>query len=281
QDALGKTSHQYYDWRDRLVAAQDAEGLATGYGYDDKNNLTSVYHDIALNFDTSGNLTSFYYDPAKVATLGYDAVGNLTTATSPQGQAAHIDRNGAGQATRITTPAGIITNLTYDTRARLSTVQTGSQQVTYGYDTADQVASITTLSGSASVQRDANGRVTRSTDPLGHVTIYMYDADGNLIRVTDAAGGVTNYTYDAVGHLLTASLPNGTSNAWEYDELGRPVASLTGLGPVTPVLALSAQALDFGTVAVGSNLQLPLSLYNQGTADLTVSGVTVSAPFSV
>ncbi len=281
QDPSGKTSQRYYDWRDRLVAVQDPEGLATGYGYDDKNNLTSVYHDVGLTLDTSGNLTSFSYDPANVSTLGYDATGNLTAATPPQGQAVHVDRNGSGQATRITTPAGVVTNLTYDARSRLATAQTGSQQVIYGYDTADQMASIATAAGSASVQRDANGRVTSASDALNHATHYGYDADGNLTSVTDAANGVTTYTYDALGHLLTASLPNGTSNAWEYDELGRPVAALTGLGAVTPALALSTQALDFGTVAVGSSAQLPVSLYNQGTADLTVSGITVSAPFSV
>jgi RHS repeat-associated protein len=281
QDPLGKQSQRYYDWRDRLVAVQDPEGLATGYGYDDKNNLTTVFHDVDLIVDASGNLTSFNYDPANLSTLGYDATGNLIAAANPLGQQAQVVRNTSGQPTRVTTPASVVTNLTYDTRSRLSSTQTGGQQVTYGYDTADQITSIATAAGTTSLTRDAKGRVTKATDALGHATSYAYDADSNLTSVTDPAGNVTTYTYDALGHLLSASLPNGTSNAWEYDEFGRPVAALTGLGAVAPVLALSAQTLDFGTVAVGNSRQLTLTLLNQGTAALTVSGITASAPFSV
>jgi YD repeat-containing protein len=92
---------------------------------------------------------------------------------------------------------------------------------------------------------------------------------------------VALYAYDALGNLLSASLPNGTASAWEHDELGRPVAALNGLGPVAPALALTVDSLDFGSAPVGTSRQLPLDLYNQGTAPLTVSGVTVSAPFSV
>ncbi|HTG32899.1 MAG TPA: RHS repeat-associated core domain-containing protein [Thermoanaerobaculia bacterium] len=281
QDPLGKQSQRYYDWRDRVVAVRDPEGLATGYGYDDKNNLTTVYHDVVLTLDGSGNLTSFNYDPANVSTLGYDSAGNLTTAANPLGRQAQVIRNTSGQPTRVTTPASVVTNLTYDTRSRLASTKTGSQQVTYGYDTADQVVSVATTAGTTSLTRDAKGRVTRATDALGQATSYAYNADGNLTSVTDPASNVTTYTYDALGHLLSASLPNGTSNAWEYDELGRPVAALTGLGAVAPALALSAQALGFGTVAVGNSRQLTLTLLNQGTAALTVSGITVSAPFSV
>ncbi|HEX3554612.1 MAG TPA: RHS repeat-associated core domain-containing protein [Thermoanaerobaculia bacterium] len=282
QDPLGKQSQNFYDWRDRLVAVRDPEGLATGYGYDDKNNLTTVYHDVSLTLDANGNLTSFGYDPANVTALGYDAAGNLTSAAEPQGQPVQVARNAAGQPTRVTTPAGVATNLTYNPlSAMLTTAQTGSQKATYGYDAADQVISITTAAGTTSLTRDVHERVTKMTDALGHAAAYGYDADGNLIRVTDPAGNVTTYTYDALGHLLSASLPNGTANAWEYDELGRPVATLTGLGPVAPHLALAETALDFGTAAVGGSRQLPLDLFNQGTGTLTVSGITVSAPFSV
>jgi RHS repeat-associated protein len=282
QDPLGKQSQGFYDPRDRLVAVQDPEGLATGYGYDDRNNLTAVYHDVSLTLDASGNLASFGYNPANVTSLGYDGAGNLTSAANPQGQPVQVARNAAGQPTQVATPAGVVTSLAYDPlSAQLATSQTGSQKVTYGYDGADQVVSITTAAGATTVTRDVHERVTRVTDALGQATAYAYDADGNLTQVTDPAGNVTTYSYDALGHLLTASLPNGTSNAWEYDELGRPVGTLTGLGPVAPHLALAETALDFGTAAVGSSRQLPLDLDNQGTATLTVSGITVSAPFSV
>jgi hypothetical protein len=43
-----------------------------------------------------------------------------------------------------------------------------------------------------------------------------------------------------------------------------------------PAIALSDSALDFGGVTVGSQANLLLTIYNQGTADLVVSGMTNS-----
>jgi RHS repeat-associated protein len=281
QDPLGETTERFYDWRDRLVAVRNPEGLATAYGYDDKNNPTTIYHDVSLTSDEEGNLTSFSYDPNNVSTFGYDAAGNLTAAANPLGQQAQVQNNAFGQPDRITSPSGVVSTLAYDARSRMTSSQTGGRQVTYGYDSADQVTSVTTVAGTTGLLRDVHGRVTRLRDALLRDTLFGYDTDGRLTRVDDAAGGVAAYSYDVLGHLLSADLPNGTANAWEYDELGRPVAALTGLGPVAPRLALAVNALDFGSVSVGTSRQLPLDLYNQGTAPLTVSGVTVSAPFSV
>ncbi len=281
RDALGRETERYFDWKDRLVAVHDPEGLATGFGYDDKNNLTTVYHDILLNFDAEGNLISFSYDPANVSTFGFDLSGNLTAAANPLSQQALVQNNTKGQPTRVTSPAGVVETLSYDTRSRLTSTLTGGRQVTYGYDTADQLTSITTAAGVTSLLRDPQGRVTRLTDVLTRQMVFDYDTDGNLTRVQDKSGLFATYTYDVLGHLLTATLPNGTANAWEYDELGRPVAALTGLGPVAPALALTVDSLDFGTAAVGTSRERFLDLYNQGAASLTISGITVSAPFSV
>ena len=281
RDPLGGQTERFYDWLDRLVAIRGPEGLSTGFGYDDDNNLTTVYHDVLLTLDAEGNLTSFSYDPANVSTFAYDAKGNLASAANPLGQQAQVENNGKGQPTRITSPSGVATALGYDARSRMTSAQTGGRQVTYGYDAADQMTSMTTAVGMTSFVRDPQGRVTRLTDALSRSTQFAYDTDGRLTRVEDALGGVAIYAYDILGNLLSASLPNGTANAWEYDELGRPVAALTGLGPVVPALALTVDSLDFGSVSVGTSHQLPLDLYNQGTAPLTVSGITASAPFSV
>lgn len=281
RDPLGGQTERFYDWRDRLVAVCDAEGLATAFGYDDKNNPITVYHNVILNLDAEGTLTSFSYDPSNVSTFTYDANGNVTSATNPLGHSAQVENNAKGQPTRVTSPSGVVTALGYDARSRMTSAQTGGRQVTYGYDAADQMTSVTTAAGTTSFDRDPQGRMTRLTDALSGSTLFSYDTDGNLTRVEDALDGVATYTYDALGHLLSASLPNGTSNAWDYDELGRPVAALTGLGPVAPALALTVESLDFGTVAVGTSRERSLDLYNQGTAPLTVSGISVSAPFFV
>jgi RHS repeat-associated protein len=278
---LNELTERFYDWRDRLVAVRDAEGLATGFGYDDRNNPTNVYHDIQLVLNEEGNLTSFNYDSNNVSTFTYDAEGNLSGAANPLGQETEVENNAKGQPTRVTSPAGVETTLGYDARSRLTSSQTGGRQVTYGYDAADQVTSVSTNAGTTSLVRDPQGRVTEMIDALTRSTHFSYDTDGNLTRVEDPLSGVADYTYDVLGNLLSADLPNGTSNAWEYDELGRPVAALTGLGPAEPGLALTVESLDFGTIPIGTSRDRVLDLFNQGTAALTVSGITTAPPFSV
>lgn len=281
RDPLDGLTERFYDWRDRLIALRDAEGLATGFGYDDNNNPTTVYHDVELSFDVEGNLTSFSYDPSNVSSFGYDGSGNLAAASNPLGEQAEVENNSKGQPTLITSPAGVETTFGYDARARMTSTETGGRQTTYGYDAADQLMSVTTAAGTTSFVRDPQGRVTQLTDGLLQATQFSYDTDGRLTQVEDALSGVASYSYDVLGNLLSADLPNGTANAWEYDELGRPVAALTGLGPVAPALALTADSLDFGTIPVGTSRDRSLDLYNQGTAPLTVSAITVAPPFSV
>ncbi len=281
QDALGGQTERFYDWRDRLVAVRDPEGLATAFGYDDKKNPTIIYHDVSLTLDANGDLSSFSYNPANLSTFAYDAAGNLAAAANQLGQQTQVQNNASGQPARVTSPAGLVSTMVYDARSRMTSSQAAGRQTTYGYDEADQISSVTTAGRTTSFDRDLQGRVTRLTDALSRSTHFSYDTDGRLTQVEDALAGVATYAYDVLGHLLSASLPNGTSNAWEYDELGRPVASLTGLGPAAPRMAVRAESLDFGTVGVGSSRQLPFDLYNLGTAPLTVSGITVSAPFSV
>lgn len=94
---------------------------------------------------------------------------------------------------------------------------------------------------------DANGNITKKTDPdgksisyiynsmnrmesktdgCGNKTLYIYDHDGNLIKKTDPCGFVFEYQYDGYGRLIKALLPlvsgtNGNSiTSIEYDNNG-------------------------------------------------------------
>ena len=44
--------------------------------------------------------------------------------------------------------------------------------------------------------RDAQGRITRVTDPEGRSLVYAYDTAGDLVSVTDRDGAVTAFTYE-------------------------------------------------------------------------------------
>ena len=67
---------------------------------------------------------------------------------------------------------------------------------------------------------DANGNVTKMTDPDHVDTVYTYDAENRLLSVTTPAG-TTRYTYDADDRLKQTAFPNNTVADYTYDADGR------------------------------------------------------------
>ena len=70
--------------------------------------------------------------------------------------------------------------------------------------------------------RDALGRITTITDPLGHTLTYTYDGAGDLVAVTDQEGHTTRYTCDATHKLVAIVAPRGVTVARTlYDDADR------------------------------------------------------------
>jgi RHS repeat-associated protein len=81
--------------------------------------------------------------------------------------------------------------------------------------------------------RDAQGRITRVTDPDGRSLVYDYDAEGDLVAVTDREGETTRFTYEEdLPHQLRDILdPLGRRPIRnEYDPDGRLVAHEDAFG---------------------------------------------------
>ena len=73
-------------------------------------------------------------------------------------------------------------------------------------------------------ERDAQGRITKLTDPNGNDVIYTYDAAGDLVAVKDLDGRTTSFKYhDTIPHYLDEVVdPLGrVGQRNEYDEHGR------------------------------------------------------------
>jgi RHS repeat-associated protein len=79
--------------------------------------------------------------------------------------------------------------------------------------------------------RDAQGRITRITDPLGNALEYEYDTNGDLVFFTDQEDDVTEYRYNAQHGLTEIIDPNGEMPARNvYDDDGRLVAVIDSEG---------------------------------------------------
>jgi RHS repeat-associated protein len=85
---------------------------------------------------------------------------------------------------------------------------------------------ITHSSGkSISFVRDADGRITQLTDPMGRIQTYAYDARGDLTSHTDALGNETTFAYDRRHNLIRVIDPLDRPVARnEYDDAGRLIA---------------------------------------------------------
>ncbi|MEQ9499777.1 MAG: RHS repeat-associated core domain-containing protein [Deltaproteobacteria bacterium] len=96
----------------------------------------------------------------------------------------------------------------------------------HGEPTLREASFGTTLLFSQDLQRDALGRVTRSTETVQGVTRvldYEYNAAGELVVVREGGVATHTYGYDANGNLTTSTAPAGTVTA-SYDSRDRLVA---------------------------------------------------------
>jgi RHS repeat-associated protein len=84
---------------------------------------------------------------------------------------------------------------------------------------------------SISFTRDAQGRITRITDPMGNTVNYSYNAGGDLVSVTDQGSNVTQFTYNSSHGLIDIIDPLGRRGVRnEYDASGRLIAHIDAEG---------------------------------------------------
>jgi YD repeat-containing protein len=112
------------------------------------------------------------------------------------------------------TDASGTTIYTYDAQDRLQTKATPQGTLTYTYDTAGNVASMTSS--------NANG-----------VSVgYTYDSLNRLATVVDnrlpVGQNTTTYSYDPASNLATVTYPNGLQSSFTYDDLNRITALNVG-----------------------------------------------------
>jgi RHS repeat-associated protein len=84
---------------------------------------------------------------------------------------------------------------------------------------------------SVTFTRDAQGRITTITDPMGNTIKYEYDYYGDLVSVTDQEGNTTRFTYNSSHGLVDIIDPRGIRPARnEYDDEGRVIAHIDANG---------------------------------------------------
>ena len=70
------------------------------------------------------------------------------------------------------------------------------------------------------MEYDAQGQVSKTTDPEGKVRLYVYNRAGNLISYTDPRNHTTRYEVDAMGNMTKSTDALNRVRRYEYDKVG-------------------------------------------------------------
>jgi YD repeat-containing protein len=211
-DALGRSSAQQYDARNRLTQVTDAANGVIGYAYDGVDRLLRVT-------DPRGLLTQY----------SYNGLGDLTQLTSPDTGTSQYTYDDFGNLRTKLDGRSQLTTISYDPLNRVTTkVTANGPSVTYTYDQgAFGVGKLSALSDSASVTQwtyDAFGRVGTKIQSLhgrGLSVAYGYARGGKVNRITYPSGRVVTYGYDSAGRLVSVSVDGASLlNGATYEPFG-------------------------------------------------------------
>jgi RHS repeat-associated protein len=211
--------------------------------------------------DVTDTTTYTYYAADDAATPQRYRRGDLETVTNALGHTTTFNTyNGRGQPLTITDPNGVVTTLTYDARARLTSRSIGSETTTFSYWPTGLLKRVT-LPDTSYVEHtyddahrlveieDGDGnRIEYTLDNMGNRTAEnVYDPSNALARTRTqvfnnlnrlwkevTSGGIVaaNLGYDNDGNLLSnaAALGRNTSNQYdEHDRLKQITDPLTGV----------------------------------------------------
>jgi RHS repeat-associated protein len=206
-----------YDSQGRLIKTHDSTGRTTVYAYDDVGDQTQV---------TAPDGTS--------TQSTYDALGRKTTTkTTADGRITSYFYNTKGQLASSTDPDGVISYIAYDVFGDVSKITTvyptptGSTPIapavdTFSYDSAGNLLSETSPTGSIGYHYDLIGQLVSQTDSTGLMLEYKYDVAGRVIAIkNDADNSTTNFAYNDTALTVTETDPTGLVTKTWTDELGR------------------------------------------------------------
>ncbi|GAA5215888.1 RHS repeat-associated core domain-containing protein [Streptomyces thinghirensis] len=153
----------------------------------------------------------------RTAVLDLDAAGNLAKVTDTAGKATGYEYDSSRRVTKVTTPEGTVTLFTYDGHNRVTSMQRATESSSSGHTGP-------TWRYDYSAATPADAGTTTVTDPDGDATKYVHNADGEVTKVTDPLGHSRHATYknhlaqtatDAMGTGADGTGGNTTTYGWD------------------------------------------------------------------
>src|SRR5579862_7825280 len=210
------------------VNSPNSSANTTVVGYDaDGNPITledANTHTMASSFDLLNELTGKTLpDGSLTETRQYDLAGNLTSLVHFNGVTTTYTYDKLNRLLSRTTPGEAAVSFTYTPTGKRQTMTDASGTTTYGYDSMDRLTSKQTPEGTLSYTYDAAGHLASisSSNTGGASVSYTYDSLNRLHTAVDSHLGTTTYSYDDASNLASAAYSNGVQYGFNYDQLNR------------------------------------------------------------
>ena len=237
---------------ERLVSVQDAAGVTTQYEYDVTGGLTKV----------TGP------GPIPPRQWQYTAAGLKLSETHPESGTTTYEYFLNGNLKKITNALSEITQFTYNGDSRILTKDGPgtADDVTFTYDTAGRVQTMTIAGVTTSYDYDTLGRIESRTDTVGgqpFASSYGYDANDNLDRITYPSGRIVTYQVGAEDRLASVK-NNGAFFAQNFQYDGRGNLRSYQTGAITHTFTAHAITNRLERIQAGTALDLT---YNYDDTD--------------
>jgi RHS repeat-associated protein len=243
-DALGQSTKNLYDPKQRLVKTIDPLGRESKYEYDTVGNRTAsidplgrrveTAYDAVLNKPTAytqyllgvpsvqGGVNLSYTPVARSMT--YDAKGNVTAMLDPLGHSSQIAYSASGQISEVVLPAKVAASAVPVINGGIvGVLAKTSRKLSLSYNNAGDIALLADAQGNETrFETDSLGRTVAITDPLGYTSQTQYNALDQLTQSTNALGQTSSLSYDSAARLTGVVNPAGvTIEGYAYDNNGR------------------------------------------------------------
>ncbi len=236
----------------RLTGVADAAGTLSR-SYDERGNLLSetrvngratLITAMRYTYDADNRVASITYPSGWTAAYTRDAMGRATAVTAqaaggaPGSALAGAGYQPFGPINALTFGNGVAETRSFDLDYRLTGMadagMSALQSLTYAYDAANNVLSITdgvTAGNSQTLGYDALNRLVSAAGGYGSYG-YTYDSVGN--RMTESVSGApTTYAYTAKSNQLSAVTSGGVTQSIGYDKAGNVNNNTVSTGTIT------------------------------------------------
>ncbi|MCG8295374.1 RHS repeat-associated core domain-containing protein, partial [Pseudomonas entomophila] len=253
----------HYDSQGDLIAAQDEDGAAWRYQY--QNHLVNRYTDrtdrgINLQWDGSAfdakairewaddgsfdtklewdeNIRLTYVTDAhgQETWYYYDILGYLYRIRYPDERSEWLFRDERKKLLRHVHPDGSEDRYDYDEQGSvIRHIRPDHSQTHFAYDGRRNLIKICDAEGGLWLRDyDQKGNLVETVDPLGNKTEFAYTPSGLVKAIKDANGNEKKLAYNAADQLIEYTDCSGKTSEWVYDELGHLVSFIDAAGNKT------------------------------------------------